>query len=119
MSLFSKLPQAVIYDFDGTILDTAWAIYETWQTLYQAEGQELPIPIYAQCIGSGFHTWSPETHLEELTGKSYDWKQIHEERVAALSEFHSEVRDGNFPYAPTNIKMHDGEKEKFLEELDK
>lgn len=46
-------------------------------------------------------------------------KQIHTERVAALSEFHREVADGNFPYAPTNISMHKGEKEKFLEALDK
>lgn len=46
-------------------------------------------------------------------------KQIHTERVAALSEFHREVAEGNFPYAPTNISMHKGEKEKFLEALDK
>jgi 3-methyl-2-oxobutanoate hydroxymethyltransferase len=46
-------------------------------------------------------------------------KQIHTERVAALSEFHREVAEGNFPYAATNISMHKGEKEKFLEALDK
>lgn len=46
-------------------------------------------------------------------------KQIHEERVAALGEFHNEVTAGNFPYRSTNIKMREGEKEKFLEALDK
>ena len=46
-------------------------------------------------------------------------KQIHEERVAALGEFHSEVVAGNFPYQQTNISMHEGEKDKFLEALDK
>ena len=46
-------------------------------------------------------------------------KQIHEERVAALGQFHSEVVAGNFPYQQTNISMHEGEKDKFLEALDK
>lgn len=46
-------------------------------------------------------------------------KQIHEERVAALSAFHAEVSAGHFPYAATNIGMHEGEQEKFLEALDK
>lgn len=46
-------------------------------------------------------------------------KQIHEERVAALGEYHREVTAGNFPYPQTNISMHAGEKEKFLEALDK
>ena len=46
-------------------------------------------------------------------------KQIHEERVAALGQFHSEVVAGNFPYQQTNISMHEGERDKFLEALDK
>lgn len=46
-------------------------------------------------------------------------RQIHEERVAALGEFHREVTQGNFPYPQTNISMHPGEKEKFLEALEK
>ena len=46
-------------------------------------------------------------------------KQIHEERVAALGEFHNEVVARNFPYKKNNITMHDGEKDKFLETLDK
>jgi len=45
--------------------------------------------------------------------------QIHEERVAALGEFHREVAARNFPYPQTNIAMHPGETEKFLEALDR
>lgn len=46
-------------------------------------------------------------------------RQIHEERVAALSAFHNEVTAKNFPYDQTNIKMHARERDKFLEALDK
>ena len=44
---------------------------------------------------------------------------LHEERVAALGAFHQEVVANHFPYAHTNIAMRAGEKEKFLEALDK
>lgn len=46
-------------------------------------------------------------------------RQIHDERVTALKAFHDEVSARNFPYAETNIGMHDGEHEKFMEALDK
>ncbi len=47
------------------------------------------------------------------------YEQIHEERVSALSKFKTEVTALNFPYRENNIVMFDGEKEKFLEALDK
>lgn len=46
-------------------------------------------------------------------------RQIHEERVAALGAFHTEVATKAFPYASTNIGMRHGEKAKFLEALDR
>lgn len=46
-------------------------------------------------------------------------QQIHDEGVKALGAFHKEVSAQNFPYASTNIGMHDGEHDKFLEALDK
>ncbi len=45
-------------------------------------------------------------------------EEIRKERVSALGQFHTEVTAGNFPYPETNIGMHPGEKEKFLEALD-
>ena len=56
-------------------------------------------------------------HAFGNVGRLHD--QIHTERVAALGEFHREVAARNFPYPATNIGMHDGEKEAFLEALDK
>ena len=61
----------------------------------------------------------PPKHAYAFGNVGRLFKQIHEERVAALGKFHSEVTKGNFPYPQTNISMHDGEKDKFLEALDK
>lgn len=74
------LPAAVLFDFDGIIVDTEWAIYETWHQLFEDHGHPLPLETYNQCIGSDFDTWSPETHLEELTGRSFDWHDINPPR---------------------------------------
>lgn len=70
------LLEAILFDFDGTLVDTEWEIYTAWRNFYAREGQELPIEVYVQCIGSDFDTWSPKTHLEELTGRTFDWEAL-------------------------------------------
>ncbi|MGJ8671864.1 HAD family hydrolase [Rubritalea sp.] len=84
MLALSLTPKAVLFDFDGVILDTEWPIYQTWLKLFQSEGQDLPIETYVQCIGSDFDTWSPEKHLEELTGKTYNWGEINPPRQVEI-----------------------------------
>lgn len=69
-------PEAILFDFDGTLVDTEWQIYLAWKHFYAREGQELPIEVYVQCIGSDFDTWSPKTHLENLTGRAFDWEAL-------------------------------------------
>ncbi len=67
---------AVLFDFDGVLVDTEWAIYQAWLRTFQAHGHDLPLEIYTHCIGSDFATWSPKTHLEELTGLAFDWHDL-------------------------------------------
>ncbi len=73
-------PSALLFDFDGILLDTEWSIYQSIQNVFLENGHDLPLEQYVQCIGSDFNTWSPETHLEELSGKSFDWEKIGIER---------------------------------------
>jgi len=70
----------VLFDFDGILVDTEWAIYQAWCRCFEAEGCELPLSLYTRCIGSDFATWSPKTYLEELTGKTFDWTLLDAER---------------------------------------
>ncbi len=67
---------AVLFDFDGILVDTEWAIYQAWQRTFEAHGHELPLDIYTRCIGSDFATWSPKAHLEDLTGLAFDWHDL-------------------------------------------
>lgn len=69
-------PAAVLFDFDGVLVDTEWAIYSAWHDLFHGHGHPLPLELYNRCIGSDFATWSPKSHLEELTGGAFDWHQL-------------------------------------------
>lgn len=73
----------------------------------------------ADICGEDSEEDTPPKHAHAFGQVGRLHQQIHEERVAALTAFHSEVSAGHFPYAPTNIGMHEGEQEKFLEALDK
>ena len=67
---------AVLFDFDGVLVDTEGAIYQAWLRTFQAHGHDLPLDVYTRCIGSDFATWSPKTHLEELSGLAFDWHDL-------------------------------------------
>ncbi len=67
---------AVLFDFDGVLVDTEWAIYQAWRNTFVDHGHDLPLEVYTRCIGSDFATWSPKTHLEELSGLNFDWHDL-------------------------------------------
>ena len=63
---------AIIFDFDGTILDTETPEFDAWQEVYHSYGAELDAAVYAQVIGTTDATWSPESHLASLLGRPLD-----------------------------------------------
>ncbi len=75
-----KHPRGIIFDFDGVMVDTEWAIYQSWVRLFAAENQPLSVETYAVCVGADYGLWNPATHLEGLTGKRYDWESLHARR---------------------------------------
>ncbi len=77
---------AVLFDFDGVLVDTEWAIYQSWRRVFEGHGQHLPLEIYTRCIGSDFATWSPKTHLEELTGLAFDWHDLDARRQDEITK---------------------------------
>jgi len=89
---------AVLFDFDGVLVDTEWAIYQSWRRCFQAHGHDLPLSIYTRCIGSDFVTWSPKTHLEELTGLGFDWHDLDAARQQEI--LRDLAREGPMPGVP-------------------
>ncbi len=61
--------QALIFDFDGTILDTETPEYQCWQEIYSGHGCELPISYWSGFIGKALSAASPFDYLEEQLGR--------------------------------------------------
>jgi HAD superfamily hydrolase (TIGR01509 family) len=63
---------AIIFDFDGTILDTETPEFAAWQEVYATYGATLDPAVYSQVIGTTDATWSPSAHLVALLGRPLD-----------------------------------------------
>ncbi|MFM7603753.1 MAG: HAD family hydrolase [Prosthecobacter sp.] len=69
--------RAVIFDFDGLIVDTESTGYHTWREIFAEHGHELPVELYAQVVGTDFNTsYDPRRDLEERTGRAFDWEAV-------------------------------------------
>ncbi|WP_120631494.1 3-methyl-2-oxobutanoate hydroxymethyltransferase [Ruegeria sp. EL01] len=88
-------------------------------SLGSGPGGDAIFSFLADICGEASEEEKPPKHAYAFGKIGRLHRQIHDERVAALGEFHREVTASSFPYASTNIAMHTGEKEKFLEALDK
>jgi HAD superfamily hydrolase (TIGR01509 family) len=75
---------AILFDFDGILVDTEWAIYQAWLKTFRDHGQDLPLALYTRCIGSDFDAWSPKIHLEDLTKLGFDWVKMDTERQVEI-----------------------------------
>jgi len=78
--------KAVIFDFDGTILDTESPTFHAWQRLYHAHGQVLTFEEYSAAIGSDYNAFDPRRTLEERCGRRLDWDRLDAERRSGCLE---------------------------------
>ena len=81
--------KALIFDFDGLILDTEVPNYQTWSEIYQRYGCKLPISAWITGIGGGPHLFNPCEYLETQFGSPIDHEKIllkHRQRFIELVE---------------------------------
>lgn len=64
--------QALVFDFDGLIVDTEGPGFVSWSELYEKFGQKLTLDDWRHATGyvGGF---DPGLHLETLLGQKLDW----------------------------------------------
>lgn len=74
--------RALIFDFDGLIVDTESVGYQTWRELYEDHGHELPVETYAQAIGTEFNDlYDPRRDLDQLVGRPLPWSELEARRL--------------------------------------
>jgi HAD superfamily hydrolase (TIGR01509 family) len=67
--------QAIVFDFDGLIVDTEGPGFVSWSQLYEKFGQKLTLDDWRHATGyvGGF---DPGLHLEKLVGRKLDWSAL-------------------------------------------
>ena len=77
--------RAIVFDFDGLILDTEEPIYQSWLEVYRAHGEELPFDRWMQIVGSSNAGFDPRGHLEERLGRALT-QEVLDERLRRRTE---------------------------------
>jgi beta-phosphoglucomutase-like phosphatase (HAD superfamily) len=66
------LIRAVIFDFDGLIVDTETAAFEAWSAIYREHGAELLLSEWVSCVGAADMPFDAVAHLAKLIGRPLD-----------------------------------------------
>ena len=72
--------RALLFDFDGTILDTESCEYGVWREVYADHGCDLPLALWCDCVGRPNGYFDPYTHLETQLGRPVDRDRIRARR---------------------------------------
>src|SRR5581483_10066017 len=66
MEIQNRMLQALIFDFDGLIIDTEGTEFQAWQEMCRLHGVELAVETWLPCIGRGATTrvFDPYDYLE-------------------------------------------------------
>jgi HAD superfamily hydrolase (TIGR01509 family) len=83
--------RALVFDFDGLILDTELPRYRAWAELYEGHGQQLSLDFWQSIIGRGTNTFDAVGELERLTGRQLDRQTIRMAHRRREQELVSEV----------------------------
>jgi len=84
--------EALVFDFDGTILDTETPVFESWRETFEHYGAEpVTFDEWVVSIGMASQPWDPVDLLEQRTGVKHERadvlaqrKALRDQAVAAL-----------------------------------
>lgn len=78
--------RALIFDFDGLLLETEGPAYQAWHELYSEHGHELPRDRWLDYIGREGGWFDALGHLAELVGAGFDRDGVRARRAARRDE---------------------------------
>ena len=81
-----KQIKAIVFDFDGLILDTETADYEAWQAIYRAHGFEFSLSTWLPLVGDVTQNFDIDLRIVELTGNRLDRAELRKRHRAIYLE---------------------------------
>lgn len=64
--------RALLFDFDGLILETESPVYQSWVELFERYQAHLPLPLWVTIIGTSEQLFDPWQILEQQTHRQID-----------------------------------------------
>lgn len=64
--------KALVFDFDGLILETEMPAFQAWQEIYREYDCELPLDEWVACVGGTVKDFDPCQYLETMSGRSIE-----------------------------------------------
>jgi HAD superfamily hydrolase (TIGR01509 family) len=77
------LIRALIFDFDGLILETEGPSYQSWEQVYRSFGLSLPFSTWSTIIGTTQGEFDPQRELQKQVPGAVDWEAVEAQRQAA------------------------------------
>jgi HAD superfamily hydrolase (TIGR01509 family) len=74
--------RALVFDFDGLILDTETSVYEAWRTVYAEHDQVFPKDRWLMRIGTDGSAFDPLVELRARVGEDLGAEKIRRRRIA-------------------------------------
>jgi putative hydrolase of the HAD superfamily len=78
--------KGIVFDFDGTILDTEASNYQAWLEIYREYQVILPFALWSSTIGTSDSFFDPVVYLESKIGQRLDADLIHQKHAQLESE---------------------------------
>jgi HAD superfamily hydrolase (TIGR01509 family) len=75
------LLKAIIFDFDGLILETETPIYQAWQEVFALYGYHLPFELWQDGIGYLDSSFNPYETLEAWAASPIPWEEVEPRRI--------------------------------------
>lgn len=73
--------RAIVFDFDGLILDTESNEFKAFQEIYAQHGQTLTLEVWSGCVGTDLSVFNPYDHLEQCLGQ-----QVNRDAIRSLKQ---------------------------------
>ena len=70
--------QALIFDFDGLILETEWPCFQAWQEICREYDCDLPFETWVVCVGGTDQDFDPHAYLETSLGRTLPREELKE-----------------------------------------
>jgi HAD superfamily hydrolase (TIGR01509 family) len=83
--------RALLFDFDGVVVDTEVATYQAWADVYAEHGADLPLEDYLPAVGTGSSVsgaFDAIAHLERLIGSPVDREELIARRTRRKAELY-------------------------------